>query len=145
MSALLTLTLRRSYHSQVNALLVLERIQQSHEPFALGVCQNIPLRQNMSDLIKLEEQLLAHDLERANLASVFLLCQEYLTISTLTDLSQNLKVPLTEADTALSQICALTTGIFMPQWVVDLLGCGWRGRILGLELAQSILARANIC
>lgn len=64
----------------------------------------------MSDLVKLEEQLLAHDLERAHLPGLFVLSQEHLSISTLPNLGQHLEITLPQSRTALPQRDALTAG-----------------------------------
>lgn len=73
-------------HCEIDAAIVLKSIQQPDEPFALRVCEDISLGQNMPDLIHLKQQLLAHDFQRADFTCVFLLCQIDLTITPLTDL-----------------------------------------------------------
>nr|GFD56627.1 hypothetical protein [Tanacetum cinerariifolium] len=50
-----------TYHCKVDALLILEGIQQPHKPLALCCGQNITLRQYVADFVQLEEQRLAHD------------------------------------------------------------------------------------
>jgi len=96
------------YHRQVDAPVVLKGVQQPNKPFALRRGQNIALRQDMSDLIELEQQILAHDFQRTDFACVLLLRQIHLTIATLTDLSENLEVSVSESSATLAQIGTLT-------------------------------------
>jgi hypothetical protein len=67
----------------------------------------------VADFIELEKQLFAHDLQSANLLSVFLLRQEHLSISTLPNLGENLKVSMMEPGAAFSEIGSFTTKIFV--------------------------------
>ena len=73
----------------------MERVEQPDKPLALRICQDITLCENVSNLIKLEEELLAHDLERAYFSRILLLCEEDLTVAALTDLGQNGEVSCT--------------------------------------------------
>ena len=44
-----------TYHGKINALVVLESIEQAYKPLALSSGQDITLRQDMADLIQLEQ------------------------------------------------------------------------------------------
>jgi hypothetical protein len=91
------------FHRQIDLLIVLEGVEQSHQPLRLRSSQDISLRQDMSHLIQLEQQFLPHDFQRADLPSVSLLCQVDLTITTLTDLREDLEVAMSKACAALSE------------------------------------------
>lgn len=80
----------------------MEGVEQSNKPLALRICQNVTFRQYMSNLIQFEQQLLAHDLQRANFPGIFLLSKEDLSISTLTNLCKDLEIALPETNAALS-------------------------------------------
>lgn len=99
----------------------------------------------MSDLVKLEEKFLAHHLESANLSGVLLLSEEHLTIATLSDLCENLEVSLAKTNTTLSQVCTLSSSIFMPKRIVGLCWSNRRSRIFCLEMAETILTGTDIC
>lgn len=98
----------------------------------------------MPDLIQFEEQLFAHDFERANFSSIFLLCQVDLTVSTLANLGQYLEVAMSKSGASLSKICPFTTGVFGPGGVVGFWVGSWRLRIAIFELDQAILTTVNI-
>lgn len=98
----------------------------------------------MANFVQLEQQLLAHDLQRANLFGILLLGQEYLTIATLTDLCKDLKVALSESHPSLAEIGSLSASVLVPH-VGEGLFVGIRGKgIFGLESVESILAVANV-
>lgn len=88
----------------------------------------------MADLVQLEKQFLAHNLQCADLARVLLLGQIDLSIASLTDLSEDLEVALPQARPSLAQIGALTTEILCKGIIVLCLRCLGRRRILGLKL-----------
>lgn len=134
----------QSYHCQIDALLVLEGIKQPHKPFALRICQDITLRKNMSNLIQLEQQLLAHNLQRTNLPSVLLLSEEDLSISALSNLCKNLEIPLAKTHSTLSQIGTLSTNIFLPDRIVCFFGSCWRIGEFGFEVAESVLSSSDV-
>lgn len=98
----------------------------------------------MSNLVQLEQQLFAHDLEGAHLARVFLLCEEDLAIAALANLGQNLEVALLQSDATLAKVGSLSTGILGPQLSVAFLVSGGRCRDVGLEGGQPLLSRADI-
>jgi hypothetical protein len=108
----------KAYHCEVYARLVLEGIQQSDEPLAIRICENISLSQNVSNLIQFKEQRLAHNLECANLLGIPLLGQVHLTVPTLTNLCEDLEIALSQASPAFSQICTLPTKVFGQRLVV---------------------------
>lgn len=134
-----------TYHRQVNALLILKGIQQAHKSLALCVGQDITLGENVSDLVQLEQQLLAHNLQRTHLSGVLFLGEEDLTIPTLSNLRKNLKVSLSETDSALSKVGSLSANIFLPDRIVCFFWCSWGCGIFGFEVSESGLASANIC
>ena len=98
----------------------------------------------MANLVKLEKQLLAHDLQRADFSGILLLRKEDLTVATLSDLCQDLEVTMSKADASLSEVSTLTTRIFLPQIIVSLfIGLG-RRRNFGFERIKSSLTATNI-
>src|SRR4051794_1813419 len=99
-------------HRQIDLGIILEGIEQLDKPFALRSCENIALGENMTDLIELEKQLLAHNLQRAYLTRILLLRQIHLSITTLTDLSQNLEITLAKTGTTLAEMGAFATEVF---------------------------------
>lgn len=132
------------FHCKIDALLILEGVEEADEPLALGVGQNISLGQDMSDLIEFEQKFLTHDLERADLSGIFLLGKIDLAISSLSNLCENLKITLAKTNTALSQVRTFSAGILVPQWVIDF---GWGGRwfrVFCLEVVETGLASADV-
>lgn len=98
----------------------------------------------MADLVKLEEELLTHDLESAHLTGVLLLSKKDLAIATLTDLCQDLEVAVAKSHASLAKVGSLASRVFSPHLAMSLLvGLGGLG-IFGLESSQSILSRANV-
>lgn len=98
----------------------------------------------MADLIQLEEQFLAHDLQRAHLLGVLLLGQKHLTVATLTDLCEDLEVTLAKSHPSLSEISSFPTGILVPHLVVGvIIGRGRRGEFL-FEGIEAILAITSV-
>lgn len=98
----------------------------------------------MANLVQLEEQLLAHDLERADLARILLLGQIDLAIATLSDLGQDLEVGVAEANATLAQIGPLPACVLVPQlFVLLFVGLGRRGDF-SLESVEALLAVADI-
>jgi len=95
----------------------------------------------VANLIQLEEQLLAHDLQRADLSRVLLLGQEHLAIATLADLREYLEVGMPKANATFAQVSPLSACILVPHLIVRLLiGPGRRGelRLEGLEPVLSV-------
>jgi hypothetical protein len=133
-----------SYHSQIDALLVLESIQQPDQPFAFRRRQNIALRQDVPDLVELEQQLLAHHLQRAHLPRVLFLCQIHLPIAALTDLRENLKVSLPQSRAPLAKVCPLPSQILVEGIVVLGVRCRWWGRVLFIELGEAGLTCVHV-
>lgn len=99
----------------------------------------------MANLIKLEQQLLAHDLEGTDFLCILLLSQKHLTIATLSDLCEDLKVALSESYPPLAEIGSFSTGILVPHVSVGIVVGVGRGRVFGLEGIEPGLAVANIC
>lgn len=98
----------------------------------------------MADFVKLEQQFLAHDLQRANLLGILLLGQKYLAIATLSDLCKNLEVTLSESHPSLAEIGSLSTGILVPHMGEGLFVGIRREGVFGLESIESVLAVANV-
>jgi hypothetical protein len=98
----------------------------------------------MPNLIKLEEKLLAHDLQGTDLPGILFLRKEYLTISALPDLGQDLEVTLPKPNATLSEVGTFPSSIFLPHRVVDFCRRIRRRRILIMEETESIMSRANI-
>lgn len=67
----------------------------------------------MPNLIEFKEKLFAHDFQGAHLPRVFLCGKIDLSISTLSDLRQDLKIAVSKSCTSLPQICALSAQVFV--------------------------------
>ena len=93
-----------TYHGKIYALIILKSVQQLHQPLAFRRSQDIPLRQDMPDLVQLEKQLFAHDFQRAHFLRVFLLRQIHLSVATLSDLRKDLEVAMTESCATFAQV-----------------------------------------
>lgn len=93
----------------------------------------------MPNLIKLEEELLAHNLQCADLPSILLLGEEDLAVTALTHLCKNLEITLAETNTALAEIGTLSPNIFLPHRIVGLFGGSWGLREFCLEVIESSL------
>lgn len=133
-----------THHSKIDALVILERVQKSHQPFALSGSQNITLGEDVSNFIQLEQELLAHDLQSADLPCVFLLRKINLPISSLANLCENLEVTLPQSSSSLAEIGSLTAKILGKSIIV--FGF-WGGRwnwVLCLELRQTVLPGMHI-
>ena len=100
---------RGHYHGKIYAAVVLECIEELNQPVALGRRQDVTLGENVPDFVELEEQLLAHDLQRAHLSRVLLLRKIHLAIAALADLGQDLEVVLAKSGPPLPQLCALAS------------------------------------
>lgn len=98
----------------------------------------------MSDLVELEQQLLAHNLERTHFSGILLLGKENLTVTTLADLRKNLEVALTQPSSSLAEICSLTAEILIKGFIVLSFGRRRRRRILCFELVEPVLPRVHI-
>jgi len=133
----------RTYHCQINALVILEGIEQTNEPLALCISQDITLSENMSDLVQLEEQLLAHHLQSTDFPGILLLRQENLSISTLSNLCEDLEVTLPKTNPTLSEIGALSTTYFDQTGYKFLVGCRRFGEF-GFEVIETVLASADV-
>ena len=98
----------------------------------------------MANLIQLEQQLLAHDLQRAHLSRVLLLGQVDLAVSTLTDLCENLEIAMSQLCSPLSQIGPLASEILGHERVVFVFGCLWRLGHARLELLCAALTLVHV-
>lgn len=138
------ITARHVLHGKIDALVVLEGVEQPYKPFALGGSKNVSFGEDMTDFVQLEEQLFAHDLEGADFSRVLLLGQKHLAVTSLADLRQDLEVTMSETNSSLSKVCALSTSVLGPHLSMGLLvGIGRRGELV-LEGIQSVLSRADI-
>jgi hypothetical protein len=135
---------KAAYHCKIDAFLILEGIEQPDEPFAVGRCEDVTFCQDVSNLIELEKQFLAHDFQGTDFARVLLLSEINLSISALSDLSENLEVAMSKSRSALSQVCPLTAQIFAKRGVVLLFfGFGW-WRVACLKLVQASLTVMDV-
>jgi hypothetical protein len=96
------------------------------------------------DLVQLEEQFLTHDLQRTNFSSILLLRKENLSISTLSNLCEDLKVSLPKTDSTLSEISTLSTNVFRPDRIVCLFVSRRRLGEFGFEVVETVLASTDI-
>jgi hypothetical protein len=72
------------------------------------------------------------------------LSEENLSISALANLCENLKISLAKADSSLSEVGALPTGIFLPIRVICFfIGCRRWGKF-GLEVTESSLSLSDV-
>jgi hypothetical protein len=129
-----------THHRQVNTLIILEGVEQSNQPLALRVGQDITLCKDVSNFIQFEEQLLAHNLQRTNFSGILLLGKEDLSISTLSNLRKDLEITLPETNPTLSEIGSLSANVLLPDRIVCFLGRGRRGR----EVLEAVLASADV-
>lgn len=98
----------------------------------------------MTNLVQLEQQLLAHHLQRADLSRVLLLCKEHLAITALANLGQDLEVSLPQPRASLAEVRPFPTEVLVEGVVVFSFGCcRWRG-ILCFELREAVLASVNV-
>jgi hypothetical protein len=98
----------------------------------------------VSNLIQLEQQLLAHDLQGADLSGILLLSEEDLSISTLSNLCKDLEIALAKTDSTLSEIGTLSSNIFLPDRIIRfLVGCRRFGEF-GFEVTESSLSLSDI-
>lgn len=134
-----------THHSKIDILVVLEGIQQTDEPLTLGGRQDVSLCQDVADLIQLEQQPLAHDLQRAHLLRIFLLGQEHLTVASLPDLGKDLEVALAKTCPPLAEIGSLSASVFVPHLLVRLIWSLGRVGEFVLESIEAALTIANIC
>jgi hypothetical protein len=133
-----------THHRQVNALIILEGVEQSNQPLALRVGQDITLCKDVSNFIQFEEQLLAHNLQRTNFSGILLLGKEDLSISTLSNLRKDLEITLPETNPTLSEIGSLSANVLLPDRIVCFLGRGRRGREFSFEVLEAVLASADV-
>lgn len=98
----------------------------------------------MADFVQLEQQLLAHDLQRAHLLGVLLLSQKDLAVATLTDLGEDLEVTLAKSHPSLAEISSFPTGILVPHLVVGVIISRGGRRELLFEGIEAVLAIASV-
>ena len=132
------------FHSKIDLIVVLEGVEQFHEPLTFGRSENIPFGQNVSDLVQLEQQLLAHDLQRAHFTSVLLLSKENLTIPTLSNLGQNVEISMVKACAALAEMRSLSAKIFLQRRLIFGGRGSRRGRITSFKLCLTRLTIVHI-
>lgn len=98
----------------------------------------------MTNLIKLEKKLLAHDFQGTDFACILLLSQENLPISALPDLRQNLKVALPQPCAPLPEVGSFASEILGESLIVFRFGGIRRWRVLCFELCEPILASVDV-
>ena len=98
----------------------------------------------MPDLVKLEQKLLAHDLQRAYFFRVFLRRKIYLSVATLSNLGKDLEVTLTKSCSTLSKICTLPSKVFVFQLFIFLGRCPRWGRKLSVKSGLSGLTIVHV-
>lgn len=133
-----------TYHCQVDAAVVLKSIQQADQPIAFCSSQDITLGQDVSHFVKLEEKLLAHDLESADFSGVLLLSQEYLSISSLSDLCKDRKVTLPQSRASIAEIRPFSAQVLREVGLIlAFIGLGW-GWVVFLESCHSRLTGVDV-
>jgi hypothetical protein len=133
-----------AYHSKVDALVVLERIEKLNKPLAVRRREDIALRQNVTHFVELEEEPLAHYLERDHLSRILLLRQVNLSVSTLAHLRQDLEIALPQSCSPLPQVRPLAAQVLVPGLLVLFRLHGRRRRILRVELSEACLSVVHI-
>src|SRR5689334_11647906 len=98
----------------------------------------------MANFVEFEEQLFAHNLQSAHLFGVLLLRQEHLAVATLANLSQDLEISVSKANSPLTEIGSLSTRILLPHLIISRCICLWGFRVFGLECIEAVLACANV-
>ena len=93
----------------------------------------------MSDFVKLKEKFLAHDFQSAHLLCVLLGCQEDLSVATLSDLGEDLKISLTQSCATFTEIGTFSSKVLVLHRVVFRRSLGWC-RVLCVELPMSKLS-----
>ena len=136
--------IRKGYHCEVYAFLVLKSVEQLHEPFTLCSCQDIPLCQDVPYFVQFEKQFLAHHLQCADLPRILLRCKVNLPVSTLTDLRQDLEVAVPKSRTSFSQVRSLSSQILLLRCFVLFSAGLWWWRKLLFEYDLTILTVMNI-
>jgi len=133
-----------THHSKIDTLVILESVEQAYEPLALSSGQDVALCQDVADLVQLEQQLLAHDLQGADFTCVLLLGQVHLSITTLADLREDLEVALPQPSASLAEVGTLAAQVLCEGIVVFFFGSFGRRRVLGLELGETVLAGMDV-
>lgn len=98
----------------------------------------------MSDLVQLEEQLLAHNLQRAHFSCIFLRCKVDLSVAALSDLSKDLEVTMLQSSTAFSEVGSLSAQVFVSCGFIFFCRRRWRWWKLGVECSLTALAVRNV-
>ena len=98
----------------------------------------------MPDLVQLEKKFLAHNLQSTNLPGILLLGEEDLSITTLSNLCEDLEISMTKTDPSFSEISALSANILLPDRIVSLFICRRRFRKLGSKMAESSMSLSYV-
>ena len=98
----------------------------------------------MSDFIQLEQQFLAHDLERTNFSRILLLGQVHLSITTLANLSEDLEITMAQASSPFAEVGAFAAEVFVQGGAVFFLRGGGGFWIAGFEGGGAGLALMNV-
>ena len=98
----------------------------------------------MPDFIQFEEELLAHYFQSTDFPGVFLGCKIDLSIATLTNLGEDLKVSVTKSCAAFPKIRSFSAQIFVSCRFVLFCGSGWRSWKLGVEERFTALALVHV-
>lgn len=98
----------------------------------------------MPDFIQFEEELLAHYFQGTDFSSIFLGCKIHLSIATLTNLSKNLEVSMTESCAALAKIGSFSAQVLVSCRFVLFYRSSWRAWELGVEQRFTAVAVVHI-
>ena len=105
---------RSTHHAQVDVGRVLKRIQEADKPGRLCGREDIPLDEDVPDLVHLCEGALAHLLERDNFLRVLLSREEDLAVPALPDLDNDVEGVEAELCPALAEEGALAPRVGRP-------------------------------
>jgi hypothetical protein len=95
----------------------------------------------VTNLVQLEQQFLAHDLQCTHFSRFLLLCQIYLSVATLTDLSQDLEITMSQLCSPLPQICSFSSQIFGHESIILIFWSFWW---LGYTLPELLRAGLTV-
>ena len=106
------------FHRQIEALRVLERVQELDQPLGPGGGQDVTFCEHMVGSLELHEQFLVQDLEGADLFGVLFAGQVHLSVATLADLGDHFEVFVLWFEASFAQDVCLAGEVALPL-VVD--------------------------
>lgn len=108
--------------------LVLERIQQPHQPRRARRGEDVALSEHVPHLVHLDEHALAQPLERTQLARVALARQKHLAVAALADLRDDVELRKAQLRAAVQQQRTLLRKVLLARALVRRLAHRTRAR-----------------